>query len=85
DWRAATRLIQKARRNDGRMGGEREEMGLVGVLTLRLLGEHFGPSFAATARAARERLDASPPHVCEDWSERGPAGYARTETSGTNG
>jgi len=64
----AERLIDKAHRNAGRMSGEREEMALVGLLTLQLLGHWFLDCFAGRAAEARQRLDACEPDVFEDRS-----------------
>ncbi len=63
---AVAALAAKARRHDGRMGGEREEMGLVGVLTLRLLSHQFGPAFAGRAAQARDRLARIEPTILID-------------------
>ncbi|MEO5372956.1 MAG: asparagine synthase (glutamine-hydrolyzing) [Alphaproteobacteria bacterium] len=63
---AAGRLLDKAHRQDGVMGGEREDMGLVGLLTLRLLRRLFGEGFTARADAARALLDRSPLCVFAD-------------------
>lgn len=65
DIGAAGRLIAKARAQGGALA-EREEMGLVGMLTLSMLSRHFGAGFAATATAARAALAGSPLHVLED-------------------
>ena len=57
------KLVTRAFARDGRMSGEREEMALVGALTLQILGHQFMvdlPQRIATARAA---LDAVPPAV----------------------
>lgn len=79
DAPAAGALLAKARRQGGAMAGEREEMGLVGVLTLRLLGEWFGADFAGHVRTARARLDRQTPHVFEDCrTDRGAAMPAPT-------
>jgi len=64
DAQAVGQLL--ARAQDGRMSGEREEMGLVGVLTLCLLAQAFGPEFPDRVRHARARLDRLPLHVQED-------------------
>jgi asparagine synthase (glutamine-hydrolysing) len=66
DAAAAQALLDKARRLEGRMPGEREEMALVGLLTLRLLGEAFGSGFQARMRQARAGLDRTRPHVFVD-------------------
>lgn len=62
----AHRLIDKGRRQQGRMGGEREEMALVGVLTLQLLARQFLEDFPARAAAAREQLARVPPSVAAE-------------------
>ena len=46
---AAWRLVEKARRQKGRMSGEREEMALVGVITLQLLGHFYLERFGHRA------------------------------------
>lgn len=77
DGAAAGRLIAKVRLRDGG-GAEREEMGLVGVLTLRMLAQQYGASFDARAEAARGRLERSHVHVLEDRAGEGanaPAGF----------
>ena len=66
DDAAVGRLITKVRLHDGRAAGEREEMGLIGVLTLRMLAQQYGPEFDARAEAARRRLEQSQVHVLED-------------------
>lgn len=62
----AGRLLRRAREEGGRALGEREEMGLVGVLTLAMLAEAFGPGFGRRCRAARARLERSSLHVMEN-------------------
>jgi len=66
DAPAAALLVARARRQGGENLGEREEMALVGILTLALLGRQFGEDFAARAAAARAGLDRAQPHVFED-------------------
>jgi len=66
DAGAALALLDRARRLEGRMPGEREEMALVGLLTLRLLGEMFGADFSQRMRQARQALDRATLHVFED-------------------
>jgi asparagine synthase (glutamine-hydrolysing) len=66
DADTARLLVDKARRQHGDMGGEREEMALVGLLSLALLARQFGTDFAARARQARRALDTSPPVVMID-------------------
>lgn len=66
DAAATARLVAKARARDGQLASEREEMGLIGVLTLQSLWQQFGSGFAERVRDARRRLDRSPLHVAED-------------------
>jgi asparagine synthase (glutamine-hydrolysing) len=53
----AEALVAKARARDGQMSGEREEMALVGLLTLQLLARHFLVEFGqrVTQAAAAPR------------------------------
>jgi asparagine synthase (glutamine-hydrolysing) len=67
DQAALGQLLAKAERQAGNLS-EREEMGLVGLLSLRLLGQAFGPDFAAKAQAAYGRLAGWPLHVLVDHS-----------------
>jgi len=69
DCGAAGRLVEKARRQGGRMSGEREEMALVGLLTLQLWARLFFSGFGGRAAEARRRLDACAPQVLVDRSE----------------
>ena len=62
----AGRLVAKARGRDGRLGGEREEMALVGALTLQLWARAFGDEFAGRVRERRSALERSELHVFED-------------------
>ena len=66
DSSTAVRLVEKARRQAGRMSGEREEMALVGLLTLQLLSRFFMEEFAGRAVEARKRLDECRLCVLED-------------------
>jgi asparagine synthase (glutamine-hydrolysing) len=66
DVPAVTRLLERTRALDGNVPGEREEMGLMGVLTLRLLSESFNREFPERARKAREKLAESRCHVFVD-------------------
>jgi asparagine synthase (glutamine-hydrolysing) len=59
----ATRLVERAFAQDGAMGGEREEMALVGLLTLQLLARHYLTDFAARVRVQLNRLGAREPAV----------------------
>lgn len=68
DTGAAARLLQRVRGRGEGFGGEREEMGMLGILTLSIWGRVFGSDFPARSRSARARLDLSPPHVFEDHS-----------------
>ena len=62
----AGRLVAKARRGAGRMSGEREEMALVGLLTLQLLMRFFLEDFASRADEARRALNDHRLSVFED-------------------
>jgi asparagine synthase (glutamine-hydrolysing) len=66
DAQAARLLVAKARRRGGRMSGEREEMALVGLLTLQLLGRAFFEEFPQRARELRRQLDHASLCVLED-------------------
>ncbi|MFM2128913.1 MAG: hypothetical protein RL477_459, partial [Pseudomonadota bacterium] len=77
DHTVARKLIAKVRLHDGRAAGEREEMGLIGVLSLRMLAHQYGAAFPARAEDARRRLEQSQVHVLEDrisGDARTPAG-----------
>lgn len=63
DARPAGLLIDKAVQRHGAMSGEREEMALVGLLTLQVLGRQFLEEFDGRARAARAVLETAPPTV----------------------
>ncbi|MBF0372903.1 MAG: asparagine synthase (glutamine-hydrolyzing) [Alphaproteobacteria bacterium] len=56
DPAVAAPLVDKARRQSGNMAGEREEMALIGALTLQLLGHHFLESWPDRLSAAERRL-----------------------------
>jgi asparagine synthase (glutamine-hydrolysing) len=71
DAEPAIRLVNKAFEQNGVMAGEREEMALVGMLTLQMLARHFTIDFAERVRRQRARLDAASPDVCEDRLHRG--------------
>jgi len=45
------------------MSGEREEMALVGLLTLQLLAREFYDEFASRTAAARTALDRAAPRL----------------------
>lgn len=59
-------LAAKAHRTDGRMAGEREEMALVGVLTLQMLARNVLDELPGRASTLRARLDAAPIHILEE-------------------
>jgi asparagine synthase (glutamine-hydrolysing) len=63
---AAGRLVEKARAKKGRMSGEREEMALVGIITLQLLGHQYLECFADRAAQCRAALAEIRPSVLED-------------------
>lgn len=87
DPRAARLLRDRARARGGALAGEREEMGLVGALTLQALGRAFVDEGPARYAQARARFDAGPPpHVLVDRAgapgdatppSPTPAGHAR--------
>jgi asparagine synthase (glutamine-hydrolysing) len=66
DPKAARLLVDKARTRGGRMAGEREEMALVGALTLQILGHGYLESFTPRVEQSRRALDGVPPNVLED-------------------
>ena len=66
DPAAVTALSAKARASGGRMSGEREEMALVGALTLQMLAHQVLEDLPQRAATARRRLDKVPVHVLED-------------------
>jgi len=66
DAEAARRLVDKARQRAGHMSGEREEMALVGILTLQLLGYWFLDRLAETVQHSRRQLDTHRLDVLED-------------------
>jgi asparagine synthase (glutamine-hydrolysing) len=70
DVPAVTQLLARTRGLGGRLPGEREEMGLAGVLTLCLLSECFNRQFPERAQKAREKLEASRCHVLVDRTNR---------------
>jgi asparagine synthase (glutamine-hydrolysing) len=81
--RAARLLRDRARSRAGALPGEREEMALVGALTLQALGQAYLVEGADRAAAARARFDAGPPpHVLVDLTaghpDAGPSGDGRT-------
>lgn len=68
DRTAAAKMVTKARAQKGRMSGEREEMALVGLLTLQLLAHFYLEGFAGRAEEASRKLDDCEPSVLEDRS-----------------
>ncbi|MBB4200415.1 asparagine synthase (glutamine-hydrolyzing) [Rhodoblastus sphagnicola] len=66
DTTAVTQLLARARAR-GRSLGEREEMGLIGVLTLQLLNDAFGPQFRQRALEAEALLAGM---RCDVWVDR---------------
>jgi len=66
DAPAAERLVAKARARRGAMTGEREEMALVGLLTLQLLAHQFLVELAGRVEKARAGLSRTPPAVRVD-------------------
>ncbi len=66
DHAVVRRVVDKGRRRDGRMGGEREEMALIGALSVQLLARSFLDEFPARSRARDAALDRSGLHVSED-------------------
>ena len=66
DAKTASALLARVARRDGQGLSEREEMGLVGVLTLAMLARHFGPGYARHARDAAAALDRMPLHIDAD-------------------
>lgn len=65
DPAAVRHLLRKARHQGGLLS-EREEMGLVGVLTLSLLGRHFGKDFYVHLRRGRQAHERQTCHVFVD-------------------
>lgn len=66
DPRATRLLADKAFDRQGHMAGEREEMALVGALTLQGLAQAYLVDFGSRATAARRRLDLVEPTVLVD-------------------
>jgi len=66
DCGPATKLVAKALRQEGRMSGEREEMALVGLLTLQVLAHLYLERFNSRAAELRRELDNWKPCVAED-------------------
>jgi asparagine synthase (glutamine-hydrolysing) len=82
DVPAVTRLLARTRGRGAELPGEREEMGLVGVLTLRMLSKAYDGQFAHRARDAKARLARMRCHVFVDRSnnEQVPLGFAPATT-----
>jgi asparagine synthase (glutamine-hydrolysing) len=59
----ARKLVEKAASRNGVMGGEREEMALIGVLTLQILARQFLEEFGSREMAARATLERMVPTV----------------------
>lgn len=86
DPRAARLLRDRARARGGALPGEREEMALVGALTLQALGQAFLVEGAERAAAARRRLDAGPPpQVLVDLLDGAGAGARGATTTEPHG
>ena len=66
DLPASNRLLAKVRSSKEGQLSEREEMGLVGMLTLRMLNEAYGRGYSARAQHAANRLAKMPCHVLVD-------------------
>ncbi len=74
DTAGALALAGKAHRQEGRMAGEREEMALVGVLTLQMLAHAYTDSFHQRAAERLAALERAPIHVLEDRLLTDPGG-----------
>jgi asparagine synthase (glutamine-hydrolysing) len=73
DVPAVTRQLARTRRRDSDLPGEREEMGLVGILTLQMLSHAFGWQFPRRALKAQKQLAGMRCHVFVDRSNNGQA------------
>jgi asparagine synthase (glutamine-hydrolysing) len=73
DVPAATRLLARMGARGAELPGEREEMGLVGVLTLQMLNAAFGSEFTRRVGDAEERLAGLQCHILVDRLSEGPA------------
>jgi asparagine synthase (glutamine-hydrolysing) len=73
DPRAARVLTARFRRPDAGAAGEREQMALIGILTLQVLGHHFTEGFSRQVSDALARLGGRAPQVLEDHSGVSPA------------
>ena len=80
DGKAVALLLDKARRHCWRDLGEREEMGLAGVYTLRLLRQGFGGDFVRRAETACRALAARPPQILVDRRSAAPVPMSITLT-----
>ena len=67
---ATQRLLTKARQRRGIMSGEREEMALIGLLTLQILMHQYCVEFASRAIRARAALSRQSPAVRVDRRSR---------------
>ena len=65
DADAVRHLIGRGRQAAGRMPGEREEMAVIGVVTLQAWGERFLETFDRDVAASVDRLRATSPRVLE--------------------
>ncbi len=63
---AVSALAGKAHRQNGVMTGEREEMALVGVLTLQMLAKSVIDELPHRVRQQRDALERAETHVLED-------------------
>lgn len=85
---AAGQLVRRTVRGQGHSLSEREEMGLVGILTLRLLGQAFGSEFGDRVKAAARHFEHSTLHVLVDRSrgssESQPTLFAFNKERGEN-
>jgi asparagine synthase (glutamine-hydrolysing) len=82
DGRTASKLVEKGWRQAGCMSGEREEMALVGLLTLQLLGHFYLEAFAGRLAEARRDIERTRPSLLVD--RTGPQGASKTADSGTS-
>jgi asparagine synthase (glutamine-hydrolysing) len=72
DAEAARPLVEKAVRSGGRMSGEREEMALLGVLTLQVLDDRFRGGLSREVERLAERLAGAAPDVLVDRAPAAP-------------
>ncbi len=83
DVKVVEQLLARMRRRGGDQIGEREEMAFVGVLTLAILADAFGPGFGDKTREATARLARIPCRVLVDRlhgaSEHAPTPFAGRE------